>query len=552
MSLPTESVTLAGSGLVFQNYYGAGVTEAFRAAILNAEHDLQSHFTNAVNVVMSFDLSPLAPGFSAKNDYNLVHVSYATFVNALKAHATTASDFAAVAALPSADPSNGLGFNLTAPEARVLGLAQQTFSIDDAVVLNSNTGFNFGQDAVGALEHEITEGVFGRVSALGQGGGAWAPMDLFRFTAQGVRDYTGGADGQATFFGIDPSHITSLQFHNSLNSAGLSDGYDLADWNSTVGDAFGPNGVGSNGALSATDLQVLDILGWTPTSAAASQVTTNSVGSGAGSSTSSAPNSNSTLQQLQSEFSQVFRETVAQALATATLHFADGTTAANPASMLAGQLASLASQLDAASTTPAAIAAQIVSQAAATTSVATLSYEFFTGKVPGAAGMDYLVSPSGSNANNLNSAYYQGFSLENRYINFAVNLGTAGAGAEAFKASYGALSLFDATRQAYATIFGEAPSDAKLHAILDPTTVVDGQTLSRADYFAFYGQDGASGLGTKAAMVGWLLSEAEKADVGVYAQSNDAFLTDVALHNASFGVDIVGVYSQPSFVFHPG
>ena len=552
MSLPTESVTLAGSGLVFQNYYGAGVTNAFRGAILNAEHDLQSHFTNAVNVVMSFDLKSLDRGFSAQNDYNLVHVSYSTFVSALKAHATTSNDFAAVAAMPTVDPSNGLGFNLTAPEARVLGLAQQTFSIDDAVVLNSNTGFNFGQDAVGALEHEITEGVFGRVSTLGRGGEAWAPMDLFRFTAQGVHDYTGGADGKAVFFGIDASKVTELQFHNSLNSAGASDGYDLADWDHTVGDAFGPNGVGSDGTMSATDLQVLDILGWTPTSAAASQMTGGTVGSGAGSSTSSAPTSNSTLQQLQLEFSQVFRETAAQALATPTLHFADGTTANNPAYTLAMHLAALATQLDASSSTPTAIAAQIASQAGASTSVATLSYEFFTGKAPGAAGMDYLVSPTGSNANNLNSAYYQSFSLENRYINFAVNLGAAGAGADAFKASYGALSLFDATRQAYATIFGEAPSDAKLHAILDPTTVVDGQTLSRADYFAYYGQDGANGIGTKAAMVGWLLAEAEKADVGTYAQSNDAFLSDVALHNASFGVDIVGVYSQPSFVFHPG
>ena len=155
MSLPTETVALSGSGLVFQNYYGAGVTDAFRGAILAAEHDLQSHFTDTVNVVMSFDLQRLNPSFSAQNTYNLVHVGYATFVAALKAHATTANDLLAVAGLPDSDPSNGLGFNLTAPQARVLGLAQQTFSIDDAVVLNSSTGFNFGQDAVGALEHEF-------------------------------------------------------------------------------------------------------------------------------------------------------------------------------------------------------------------------------------------------------------------------------------------------------------------------------------------------------------------------------------------------------------
>ena len=75
---------------------------------------------------------------------------------------------------------------------------------------------------------------------------------------------------------------------------------------------------------------------------------------------------------------------------------------------------------------------------------------------------------------------------------------------------------------------------------------------SRPDDFACCGADGPNGLGTKAAMVGWLFAEAEKADVGTYALSNDAFLTDVALHNAPFGVDLVGHYGQPSFVFHPG
>jgi len=550
MSLPTESVSLAGSGLVFQNYYGAGVTDAFRTAILTAEHDLQSHFTNNLTVLMSFDLQALNPAFSAQNDYNLVHVSYSTYVAALKAHATTANDLAAIAGLPVIDPSKGLGFDLPQAQARVLGLAPSSFSIDDAVVLNSLTGFNFGQDAVGAIEHEVTEGVFGRVSSLGVGGSPFEPLDLFRFTAQGVRDYTGGADGQASFFGVDGADVTNLQFHNSINSAGVSDGFDLADWDHTVGDAFGPNGVGSDGVLSATDLQILDILGWTPASSTTSPsatAATNTASAGAsGTSTSTTPN----LQQLQAEFSQVLRETASQALATPTLHLADGTTQASPAFTLANQLTSFAAQLDQASATPASIAAQIVSAAASTTSVATLSYEFFTGHAPSAAGIDFLVSPSGPNPNNLNSAYYQSFSLENRYINFAVNLGAHGAGAAAFNASYGGLDLADATAQAYATIFGSAPTAAKVDTLLNTLVTSNGVTETRAQYFADFGQDGPNGIGTKAAAVGWLLAEAEKADVGTYAQSNDAFLSDVALHNASFGVDIVGVYSQPSFAYH--
>jgi hypothetical protein len=212
----------------------------------------------------------------------------------------------------------------------------------------------------------------------------------------------------------------------------------------------------------------------------------------------------------------------------------------------------LAQQVSAGSLSAAQAVADVVQAAGATTSVATLSYEFFTGKAPSATGMDYLVSPNGPNANNLNSSYYQAFNLENRYINFAVNLGKLGEGNATFTARYGTLSLFDATKLAYATIFGAAPSDAKTHALLDPTVTVNGQTETRADYFAAYGQDGVNGIGTKAAMVGWLLAEAEKADLGTYALSNDAFLTDVGLHSAPFGVDLVGQYSQPGFVYHPG
>jgi len=75
--------------------------------------------------------------------------------------------------------------------------------------------------------------------------------------------------------------------------------------------------------------------------------------------------------------------------------------------------------------------------------------------------------------------------------------------------------------------------------------------MSRAGYFSYYGQDGADGLGTKAAMVGWLLGEAAKADVGTHALSNEAFLTDLAAHGAPFGVDFVGAYGAAAFIYQP-
>ncbi|MBO9543544.1 hypothetical protein [Caulobacter sp.] len=198
--------------------------------------------------------------------------------------------------------------------------------------------------------------------------------------------------------------------------------------------------------------------------------------------------------------------------------------------------------IDTGYTTSAKALAQILKYTRDTTSVATLAYEFFTGKVPSQAGLDYLVSPTGPNPNNLDSKYYQSFNLENRYINFSVNLGKLGEGKDAFAAKYGSLNFVEATREAYKTIFGAAPSDAKIHAMID----------TRVDYFAAYGGDGPNGIGTKAAMVGWLLAEAVKADVGVMVKSNEAWLMDLADGIVPFAIDILDPakgYWKADFVF---
>jgi Ca2+-binding RTX toxin-like protein len=264
MAFADESVTLPGSGLVFINYYDSTVTAPYRSAIIAAENFLQAHFTNQVTVNIQFGLQDLGANFAAQNSFDLVNVNYGRLVNVLETHATTADDQTATAGLPLLDPSNGVGWAVPIAQAVILGLTPQTNASNDRVVLNSSLNFTFGQDAVGVLLHEITEGVFGRNASLGFNG-RWQPMDLFRFTASGVRDYTGGSDGVPTFFGIDSSHVTTLQYHSSIDANGNNDGFDLGDWDHTRGDSFGPGGPNSPGVVTTTDLQVLDILGWTPT-----------------------------------------------------------------------------------------------------------------------------------------------------------------------------------------------------------------------------------------------------------------------------------------------
>lgn len=228
-----------------------------------------------------------------------------------------------------------------------------------------------------------------------------------------------------------------------------------------------------------------------------------------------------------------------------TITLADGLTVPNPMYQDAQSLPYLESQVDGASqfgtnqTAMAQALNTIEHYADATTSVATLAYEFFTGATPNLGGYGYLVNGT-ANPNDLNSAYYARFTLPDRYIDFAVNLGKYGAGATGFNAAYGSLSLADAFAKAYDSIFGFAPAAGKVTAILDAVVGPNGET--RADYFATYGGDGLNGIGTKAAAVGWLMSIAVRDDLGVYAAANDAFLSSLAHGAGQYNVDLLSAY----------
>jgi hypothetical protein len=263
----------------FINTFGSGATATFQNEVVAAENYLKSHFTNACTVNCKFDLQSINPAFSGENFFNPITVSYSTFVNALQSHATTAAAKQAATAMAAlADPSNGAGFDISIGEARILGLAGAGSGIDDTVILNSvywtpSALQNNPGDAKAVIMHELTEGIMGRIGSLGFSfGGHWAPMDLLRFNAAGQRDFTGGQDGQPTYFSTNGNHVnTGLQYHNSVNGSGHFDGFDLADWNSVGADAnnhdpFGPGGHGSGdpGKLSVTDITLLEALGWTP------------------------------------------------------------------------------------------------------------------------------------------------------------------------------------------------------------------------------------------------------------------------------------------------
>src|SRR5262249_15054696 len=105
-----ETITTPGSGLVFVNTNGAGVTTNFHNAIVAAETYLESHFTNSVTINASFDLQQLNQAFSGQNQFGLVSTTYNQLVGALQAHTITPDDFKAVTKLLNTpDPSGGGG-----------------------------------------------------------------------------------------------------------------------------------------------------------------------------------------------------------------------------------------------------------------------------------------------------------------------------------------------------------------------------------------------------------------------------------------------------------
>jgi Ca2+-binding RTX toxin-like protein len=268
MPVSNETVSFAGSGIVFNNTDNLTITDPVRTAIVSAENYLQAHFTDPVTLNVTFNFEPEGLDAVASNAFAVYAVSYAQIVGALAAHATTADDRLAVAGLPTLDPSNGAGFEITGGEGQALGLIGASGQNDVTVNINSQQPWTFGSDLIGAIEHELSEGGFGRFQSLGFDlGRQFAPMDLFRFNGFGLHDFSGGADNQYAVFGTDGAHLSDMFFHNSISPGGVNDGSDLADWDFTFEDAFGGGAGGDPSSISAVDLQVLDVLGFTPSGA---------------------------------------------------------------------------------------------------------------------------------------------------------------------------------------------------------------------------------------------------------------------------------------------
>ena len=219
-----------------------------------------------------------------------------------------------------------------------------------------------------------------------------------------------------------------------------------------------------------------------------------------------------------------------------------------PSPEILGQLTSLANLSVNGPISDAQALGYILNSADKTTSLALLSYQFFTGKSPTKEGLAYLTN-SPDNPNDLNDAYYAGFSLEDRYINFAGNLATAGDSATAFAAKYGTLDFAAYVASIYETIVGGAYASA---AGQDPAAAIAALV---AQHDALLAKAQASGLITanssaaqidlalKAVTAGYLMSQTVQSDVGHYASAANNFMVAEIKGTATYNTDLATDYA---------
>ena len=190
--------------------------------------------------------------------------TYDQMKTALTNDATSAADATAIANLPAADPTGGANFVMSNAEAKALGLlAGNAAGIDGFVGFLTTAPYTFDPnnravagdfDFIGLAEHEISE-VMGRYG-LGQNGaatGRYSPIDLFRYTSQGVLDLT---PENGAYFSIDGGATVINTFH-------CTSGGDLSDWLGTTPDSFNETLTrGQALPVSAGDITEMDAIGF--------------------------------------------------------------------------------------------------------------------------------------------------------------------------------------------------------------------------------------------------------------------------------------------------
>jgi len=289
-ALGSYSETLAGeteatTGLTIHPTFDSSITNnphaaAIEAMISRAISFYESLFGDPITIQIRFryartapDGTPLARGTTSQSDFVVYGIGWSTFINALRADATTSNDNLANASLPARalasmiNPSsaNGRAVGLDTPPAMFAdGHVGNGGPYDGIVTLNSADPFQFTRptsvgnfDAQRATEHEIDE-----IMGLGSDGttSSLHPQDLFSWSSAGQRNVTSSG---TRYFSINGGVTNIVNFNQDRNA-------DLGDWLSQdcpqthpyVQNAFGCTGQYSDISATSPEGINLDVIGY--------------------------------------------------------------------------------------------------------------------------------------------------------------------------------------------------------------------------------------------------------------------------------------------------
>ncbi len=265
--------------------YDASVSSApagFMTAIDYVVNFFDAAFTNNVTIninvgwgeVNGFALDKNALGESIESSAAQYH--YADIISAL-ANEPSAVQQIANAGLPLADPTNGHTFDIGSADAKALGLIAGNSAAVDGWVGFDGTAADWSftpnvvpsatqYDIIGTIEHEFTE-IMGRDALVGTQyhyPKSFTVMDLFRYSAPGVRSLTPGAVNSTAYFSLDNGVTNSGTWNNHSGNGDLGDWFPMGP--GTGGnDAFNDySNSGVLNVLSPSDLLNMYAIGWNP------------------------------------------------------------------------------------------------------------------------------------------------------------------------------------------------------------------------------------------------------------------------------------------------
>lgn len=249
---------------------------AIETGINNAITELDSYLANPVTVAVTFQTGG---GLGTSSTYQ-GGFAYSTYFGALQNNQTlSAADNTAIASLP-AGPNNPVNGNanvtLALPLFRALGFAvnpppgqpDSTVTLNETIINNLRTGPQDPNkyDLQQVTMHELSE-------VLGSGGGgsqlsasagsAVGPLDLYRYSASGVRSFSTAA-GTTAYFSINGGG-KNLGFYNQDKGGDYADWDDQLNAKPQVQDAFSTSGQKLD--IDQNEITALDVVGWNLTAA---------------------------------------------------------------------------------------------------------------------------------------------------------------------------------------------------------------------------------------------------------------------------------------------